>query len=926
MKPTPETIDRTIARLSKPGAVQYFFDKLKNPEWLVPLHRRGFFMRPPSPVPDRDTRGISYPAWPELGYLQRMAEHAPDTVAEILEKIPETKNLVVRQVMLDTLYKLPPHLAAPFAGRVAAWILERGSLFFRPQGYAQFIDQIASAGLKKRSFEIAARLFAIQPVDSARNERDYLDAWHLERSMPLCLPALRRLDPAKSLHLVCSGLFGSIKDGSRESKRDYSYIWRANIERSNYSTNTMQDVWVNTVRDLGVELSQARDFGVERTLDVLEAFGLSIFTRLGLFILAETPGVPAELITHRLSDDLIVSDTGYKTEYKHLVEARFASLPRTDKEQILQTVLSVPSVKDRYGDRLRQMDPIEIERIDKTLLRDRLLAFGALLPPDVLKVRGELIEKWGELLEPWRRGVWTGPTSPSSVEELRERSVPEVIEFIRGWTPNQRPFGATPEGLGRVLQIDVKERSAEYSQDAEAFEGVDPTYVRALVMGLSEAVKAGKTILWEPIFALCDWVLAQPRGPEAGEVFEGQDPGWSWTRQSIAELFSPAFEARTSGLDVSHRRRVWRILEVLGSDPDPTTEREDSDPVSVSLNTVRGQATYAILRYAFWMARFDEEARKNGTRESALLTELLPEVSDALKRVLTDATPGVRCIVGEWFNRLFFADRDWATAHVDRIFPEGDDERPIWNAAWQTYLKFAGTYDPAYHVLRPKFLTALARIEPSEREDADGPPELALGEHLAGYYWRNAGGGDARDLLMHFIKSCSSSAAGRLIDSIGNALERADGIDAAALQRLVSLWEDVSQRHWDSDEVKRTEILRGFGSWFASGKLEPGYALRQLLRVLGYELGLVDEHRVMASLASYVQTFPALVAACVDQIVRLERESWRALMWQEEVEAVLRLLLASDDQEAKRQARTTADRLIEAGQFSIRALLKEDRE
>ena len=52
------------------------------------------------------------------------------------------------------------------------------------------------------------------------------------------------------------------------------------------------------------------------------------------------------------------------------------------------------------------------------------------------------------------------------------------------------------------------------------------------------------------------------------------------------------------------RARVWRIIEPRLEDPDPSPDRDkDSEPATVAINSVRGEALHAAVRYALWVER-----------------------------------------------------------------------------------------------------------------------------------------------------------------------------------------------------------------------------------------------------------------------------------------------------------------------------------
>src|SRR5690348_15369925 len=117
--PTPQQIERAVALLAHPVDQARFFEELQNPQWLAPLNARGFFASPPG-----QEGAPSFAPWPASAYLARMAVHAPDEVLAILLKMKATKNVRVRQDVVDAALAMPPALAAQLVSRNMTWMKE----------------------------------------------------------------------------------------------------------------------------------------------------------------------------------------------------------------------------------------------------------------------------------------------------------------------------------------------------------------------------------------------------------------------------------------------------------------------------------------------------------------------------------------------------------------------------------------------------------------------------------------------------------------------------------------------------------------------------------------------------------------------------------------------------------------------------------
>ena len=151
---------------------------------------------------------------------------------------------------------------------------------------------------------------------------------------------------------------------------------------------------------------------------------------------------------------------------------------------------------------------------------------------------------------------------------------------------------------------------------------------------VTPAAKAGTALPWAPVLTLCEWVVAQPR--TAADVTDtwDYDPHWGWARKQVAELLSPGFDGGNAEIPEAERPRVWAILEVLAQDPDPTASHEDQfggdnmDALTLSINTTRGEALHAVVRYAHWRERaLNSRGEFHGLRSLPEVAQLLEQYS-----------------------------------------------------------------------------------------------------------------------------------------------------------------------------------------------------------------------------------------------------------------------------------------------------------
>lgn len=104
--------------------------------------------------------------------------------------------------------------------------------------------------------------------------------------------------------------------------------------------------------------------------------------------------------------------------------------------------------------------------------------------------------------------------------------------------------------------------------------------------------------------------MEQPREiPERKSRYTHLDPGWVWTRKTIASLLATGFESGPVEIPFDYRHVAWEVLKSITEDEEPTRDYEaqyggsNMDPAALSINTTRGEAMHAVVRYALWVRR-----------------------------------------------------------------------------------------------------------------------------------------------------------------------------------------------------------------------------------------------------------------------------------------------------------------------------------
>ena len=958
--PTPEQVDHAVGLLGYAEHYRYFFDRLENPEWIKPLKSKGFFGNPPKAERDEARGTIGFPIWPESRYLLRMASLKPEVVVEINLQIPDTDNVRVHEDLADAALDMPAAMAAEWTKREVEWIEKQGRLYFiLPDKLGALIKHLAIGNEVEQALALARSLLAVLPDPKAKQKEEdeavglspepqaRFDLGDYGQILKKYIPFLVTAAGKRSLTLFCDLLEAAINLSKRSPEKifpeDYSYIWRPGIEEDEENLGlNLKDFLVSAVRD-AVEQIVKNDPSMIRELVLqLEGREWRIFKRIALHLLKFYPEGTLDLVSDRLTNRLLFEEGVNNHEYILLMERCFKLLRAEQKEIILGWIEEGPDLETFKTSReqwtgTRPTDE-QARQYKKHWQRDRLAWFRRDLSGNWIDLFDVLVTELGEPEYPefavHRGATWVGPTSPKPGEELRSMSVEALVEFLQSWKPTGERMTPSPEGLGRVLSRVMAEDPNKFAIKSAKFKGLDPTYVRALFSGLQDAAKQRKTFPWEPVLELCLWVVNQPREiPGRKSEYADLDPGWVWARKAIAGLLSNGFEPTEAEIPFELRSVVWKVLQPITEDPDPTPEHEaeyggsNMDPVTLSINTTRGEAIHTVIRYGLWVRRHIER-ETDGKERIGKGFEEMPEIRDALNQHLDpskDPSSAIRAVYGQWFPWLVLFDKRWATENIRNIFPSDAELQDMRNAAWEAYIIFCPPYDNAFDILREEYGRAIEHIGTLLENKRDfAKSEEHLAEHLMTFYWRgklllDEGNG----LLERFYKRASDKIRAHAFDFIGRTLEgEKEAIPAKIADRLKTLWSRRLAVARSSPEYHFKE-LASFGLWFASAKFDDEWSINQLMEVLKLTKKAEPDHMVIERLVEVCKVFPQQTVECLKLMAEGDKEGWEIYGWREKARTILAIALQTSDSYVKTAAENVVHYFGKRGYLEFRSLLQK---
>jgi hypothetical protein len=948
-------VDKAVALLAHGEQHRYFFDRLENPEWLLPLKAKGFFSSPPQPIRDESRGTIAFPMWPESRYLARMAGFAPTTVLDILLQIPDTENVRVHSDLVQAALAIPPNLAAQVVPKAITWIQSNFKLLSAQQELGALISHLANGGQVEAAMELAKTLLAVRAdprVNQKAMEENSLlfpaaqplcDLWAYEQVVFKNVPDLIATAGQPAVSLLCDVLDDAVRLSRRSDEdpgpEDYSYIWRPAIERGQSPDNDVRGILISAVRDAIERRCEQDPSRVEEIVRELENRLWRVFHRLALHVLRLFADAVPALVAERLSDPEHFDLPDFRREYNLLANERFRLLETENQHKILAWIekgLDVEFVKVRLtkftGGPVTDQ---EASLYVKQWQADRLAPISGDLPEDWKERYAQIVKEVGPGRDPSSVRTITGgafaPKSPLSADGLRKMTVEQVVDYLRSWVPSGELMGESMEGLGDQFAALVAAEPERYSAEAERFNGLDPTYIRELLQALWQPAKEGRAISWPSLLNLCGWVTDQPRaipGRKGGLL--DRDPDWGWARNAIAKLLSEGFDHDSIPFD--QRDRAWGVVERLTEDPMPRPEDdarygENTDPASYSINTTRGEAMHAVVRYALWVRRCLEKEPDGKARRGRGFDEM-PEVRSVLERHLDpnyDPSIAIRAVYGQLFATLYFLDRNWTEANIARVFPHDDASKRLRDVAWGAYVIFCQPYNEIFDALLGEYRRAIETIgAPSQNWHHLGNPDSRLAEHLMiEYWWGHLDWEKPEGLMASFYTKADAKLRSWALEFIGRSLrEPSAQIAVEVLERLKNLWatrvEAVRPLGKASPE---SEELRGFAWWFVSKRFDDEWAIDQVRQVLLIAGKFDFDDFVVERLAELARHMPVKTVECLSMIVEGDKEGWGVLGWRDHARTILSVAIGSGDPQAKNAAVVLINRLGSRGYFDFRDLL-----
>ena len=845
-------------------AMGYFFQNAGE-EWLEALDKRNAFEYPGDEHVGGDAN------WPPMFFLTRMAERNPNRIWQIISSLPsDIENVHVNDGLSKIALTVQTELVAEDAARILNWCK-------KPYTYALAMNIAAIAmnflenGYEEIGLDVLEELLHVEAepgrslVTAQSRFDNYLNTEIIRQNFERIIGHAG----ISGLQLFCSLL----NDIDSSYLRSHPHLTLDSIEtRFALSPSRLSFDRQDDIREQLIEI-------IHRSLLLLIDSGETLQNLVGVTTAYESPIF--EIITFNFFAK--VPERAARLVREQLLEAEFYNIKGTHKARLLAAVF--PHLTGDQGAIVKHI--IDLEEDDRFYWLEVL---SDVLSSDSEASYNELFLKFGHF-NPFDDvpiiTSFEGPSSPITLDEFKALSPSEVVKYLKEWQPI-KGFGApTKEGLSRVLQTHISESPEEYVEMASSFKDVDPTYVRAFMTALKDAISQEKPFPWTELLELISWIMRQPRtaNEQDNENFD-QDISWYGTCLEIARLLEVALEAEH--MPFNDRDQIWSILQGLMSDPDPSRTTEERiaqspstsmSPFEWSYNNIRGITLHDVILYSIWTKRNLLEE----TDEKVTLSNM-PEVATLLETTLAhEFSASVMTVLGRDFSALYWVDSAWLKEHIARIFDLESDAKTAL-ASWQAFLLTQPSSLVLLELLRAQYEFSVKHYPLFGAYHRGNNPDVQLGWHIISFYswWGQITLEDPDGLLSLYMERVDPGTLAQVFDYVGIHIGREDTeLSPDAEARLVALW-NQRLRNAENKPGERNAELGAFASWFTSGKFNEEWVLNQFAATLKLQsnVSAYQSRDVMEVFEALLPRYPLQVLQCLGLMLKKSSDYWAVSRWE----------------------------------------------
>ncbi len=447
-----------------------------------------------------------------------------------------------------------------------------------------------------------------------------------------------------------------------------------------------------------------------------------------------------------------------------------------------------------------------------------------------------------------------------------------------------------------------------------------PIYIRMMVYAMETLVKEKNFDQLNEWLAFSEWVLSHPDREHGSDYTQGDESrinkNWTNARRMVGDFIGVCLEKETD-VPITFRKQLEKILKMLCTQYDWNLDESNpnrlyrNDLLTEGINNTRSRALEDLVKFGYWLRRHEPECE-------------VPEIITILeKRFNTETdyslTPPEYAILGKNYGSIYSFNEKWTIEHKSDFFPQAQNKRQEWYAAFNSFVLCNGAVKPLFEILKDDFNFALQHLSDFKNHDLiTRQPIDVFGERLFNYYlWEMFPLKGEESLLEKFYQQTDEKPEhwANLFNNIGRRLSNTgQDLDPSMKERVKQFFK------WRLKQGEQRE-LRYFTYWLQAECLEAKWRLKAYSKVIDACKGEVEDWEIY--LKELCQMLPKYTAEVVECFCKLTNDihNKNIYMQTEEAKTILKAGLHSSDTIVQKNAELALNNLLSADKMEYMDLV-----
>jgi hypothetical protein len=296
---------------------------------------------------------------------------------------------------------------------------------------------------------------------------------------------------------------------------------------------------------------------------------------------------------------------------------------------------------------------------------------------------------------------WAGQKSPYSVEELSALSINDLVETLNSYKGGDGWREPGIEGLAKAVRQVFRNTPLKYSDRLASFSDLDLAYIYSIIEAYSELWSEKANLpwdeLWQYLLAYIDAILKQDRFWDPANTEQRKEfvANRYWIVGVVARFLESGAKSDDHSFPAKYHDDVEAILKTLLQRERGEEFKPDSDAVSISINSPRGQCIQALINLALRACRLADHSNDG---DHAAIWERYRGYFDAELERAENGEYEFATLITNYLPNFLYMRRTWVLENLPQIFDQTDYLK--WSCAMQGYAYVNTVYREIYEFLR----------------------------------------------------------------------------------------------------------------------------------------------------------------------------------------------------------------------------------